>query len=37
MENFNPDDKVQFVIDAVYAIAHGLQVLLRSIMLVWTK
>uniref|UniRef100_A0A7I4NN29 G_PROTEIN_RECEP_F3_4 domain-containing protein n=1 Tax=Brugia malayi TaxID=6279 RepID=A0A7I4NN29_BRUMA len=25
MENFNPDDKVQFVIDAVYAIAHGLQ------------
>ncbi|VDK64733.1 unnamed protein product [Onchocerca ochengi] len=24
-ENFNPDDKVQFVIDAVYAIAHGLQ------------
>ncbi|VDO27430.1 unnamed protein product [Onchocerca flexuosa] len=24
-ENFNPDDKVQFVIDAVYAIAYGLQ------------
>ncbi|KAM3725965.1 putative metabotropic glutamate receptor [Dirofilaria immitis] len=24
-ENFNPDDKVQFVIDAVYAIANGLQ------------
>ncbi|EFP04998.1 CRE-MGL-1 protein [Caenorhabditis remanei] len=26
-EGFNADDKVQFVIDAVYAIAHGLQVL----------
>uniref|UniRef100_A0A0R3RTD3 G_PROTEIN_RECEP_F3_4 domain-containing protein n=1 Tax=Elaeophora elaphi TaxID=1147741 RepID=A0A0R3RTD3_9BILA len=25
VENFNPDDKVQFVIDAVYAIAYGLQ------------
>ena len=25
-ENFNPDDKVQFVIEAVYAIAHALQV-----------
>ncbi|KAI6218429.1 G-PROTEIN-RECEP-F3-4 domain-containing protein [Aphelenchoides besseyi] len=24
-ESFNPDDKIQFVIDAVYAIAHGLQ------------
>ncbi|KAI1732138.1 receptor family ligand binding region domain-containing protein [Ditylenchus destructor] len=24
-ENFNPDDKVQFVIEAVYAIAHALQ------------
>ncbi|VDK76861.1 unnamed protein product [Litomosoides sigmodontis] len=24
-ENFSPDDKVHFVIDAVYAIAHGLQ------------
>uniref|UniRef100_A0A0N5AI31 G_PROTEIN_RECEP_F3_4 domain-containing protein n=1 Tax=Syphacia muris TaxID=451379 RepID=A0A0N5AI31_9BILA len=26
-ENFSPDDKVQFVIDAVFAIAHGLQAL----------
>ncbi|VDK28151.1 unnamed protein product [Gongylonema pulchrum] len=25
VENFNPDDKVQFVIDAVFAIARGLQ------------
>ncbi|CAG9539662.1 unnamed protein product [Cercopithifilaria johnstoni] len=25
MKNFNPDDKVQFVIDAVHAIAYGLQ------------
>ncbi|KAI6239141.1 putative metabotropic glutamate receptor mgl-1 [Aphelenchoides fujianensis] len=24
-ESFNPDDKVQFVVDAVYAIAHALQ------------
>ena len=25
-DNFSPDDKVQFVIDAVFAIAYGLQV-----------
>lgn len=23
MKNLNPDDKVEFVIDAVYALAHG--------------
>uniref|UniRef100_A0A915PFX1 G-protein coupled receptors family 3 profile domain-containing protein n=1 Tax=Setaria digitata TaxID=48799 RepID=A0A915PFX1_9BILA len=31
MENFNPDDKVQFVIDAVYAIAHGLQAMKEEV------
>ncbi|KHN85912.1 putative metabotropic glutamate receptor mgl-1 [Toxocara canis] len=30
-ENFNPDDKVQFVIDAVFAIAHGLQAMKQSV------
>lgn len=25
MESFNPDDKIQFVIEAVFAIAHALQ------------
>ncbi|EJD75028.1 hypothetical protein LOAG_17752 [Loa loa] len=37
MENFNPDDKVQFVIDALYAIAHGLQAPLCNILLVSIK
>ncbi|CAP23141.1 LOW QUALITY PROTEIN: Protein CBR-MGL-1, partial [Caenorhabditis briggsae] len=30
-EGFNADDKVQFVIDAVYAIAHGLQSMKQSV------
>ncbi|VDK43789.1 unnamed protein product [Anisakis simplex] len=30
-EDFNPDDKVQFVIDAVFAIAHGLQAMKQSV------
>uniref|UniRef100_A0A914DR92 G-protein coupled receptors family 3 profile domain-containing protein n=1 Tax=Acrobeloides nanus TaxID=290746 RepID=A0A914DR92_9BILA len=30
-ENFNPDDKVQFVIEAVYAIAHALQAMKQKL------
>uniref|UniRef100_A0A914RV76 Uncharacterized protein n=1 Tax=Parascaris equorum TaxID=6256 RepID=A0A914RV76_PAREQ len=30
-ENFNPDDKVQFVIEAVFAIAHGLQAMKQAV------
>uniref|UniRef100_A0A1I8AVZ6 G_PROTEIN_RECEP_F3_4 domain-containing protein n=1 Tax=Steinernema glaseri TaxID=37863 RepID=A0A1I8AVZ6_9BILA len=30
-ENFNPDDKIQFVIEAVFAIAHALQAMKQEV------